>query len=625
MALIAPDGSILEANDAFARIIGYSALALRGIAVQSLVHPEDLNAAMVLVQRLLDGKAQAVEAEMRFLHERGHVLWMQLNATLVRGAASRPLYLLWQLQDLTRRHHAERKLLASEERWRFLLATLPLASYHATRAIDGEIRDICVRPSLRAMLGVAQDAPDEHNLALLDSLHPDDRDRFLGELGRCARTLTPTVLEARQIVGPDDEIRCWRLHVSPRQMPDGSAELDGIALDVTDNKSLEHRMSICEEALGSISQAIAILDARTPDHPLRYVNPAFERITGYALEECLGRSWRFLEGPSSDPDVLCRMRADMSEERPFQGELVYHRRDGSTYVCEIALTPIREESGRLTHFLGVMEDITPRRNLEAQLRQALKVEAVGKLTGGVAHDFNNLLLIAHGNLELLNDALESGEPNLGEFVGRAQQAVLRGADLTRRLLAFARLQPLKASATDLNQLVTDLMPLMSRTLGEDAQVEIALQQGLEMVVVDRSQVENALLNLAVNARDAMPRGGRLTITTRNVSINEARPADLPEQSYACLSVSDTGEGMTPEVRDRAFEPFFTTKPLGKGTGLGLSMVYGFARQSGGSAELASKPGQGTTVSIYLPSVKPDVPSEGCANASVATDVDANEA
>ena len=603
MALIAPDGSILEANDAFARIFGHSALALRGIAVRSLVHPDDLSAAMVQIQRLLDGKAQAVETEMRYLHERGHVLWMQLTATLVRGAAGRPLYLLWQLQDLTRRHHAERKLLASEERWRFLLANLPLASYHATRATDDEIRDICVSPSRRVMLG--EDSPADHNLALIDSLHPDDRDRFLGELGRCARTLTPTVLEARQIVGPDGEIRCWRLCVSPRQMPDGSAELDGFALDVTDYKSLEHRISICEEALGSISQAIAILDARTPDHPLRYVNPAFERITGYALEECLGRSWRFLEGPSSDPDVLCRMRADMSEGRPFRGELVYHRRDGSTYVSEVALTPIREESGRLTHFLGVMEDITPRRSLEAQLRQALKVEAVGKLTGGVAHDFNNLLLIAHGNLELLNDALESGEPNLGEFVGRAQQAVLRGADLTRRLLAFARLQPLKASATDLNQLVTELVPLMSRTLGEDVQVETALQEGLETVMVDRSQVENALLNLAVNARDAMPRGGRLTIATKKMSINEARPVDLPEQGYVCLSVSDTGEGMTPEVRDHAFEPFFTTKALGKGTGLGLSMVYGFARQSGGSAELASEPGQGTTVSIYLPSAKMD--------------------
>jgi signal transduction histidine kinase len=246
------------------------------------------------------------------------------------------------------------------------------------------------------------------------------------------------------------------------------------------------------------------------------------------------------------------------------------------------------------------------------------------LTGGVAHDFNNLLLIAHGNLELLNDALEAGKSNLGEFVGRAQQAVLRGAELTRRLLAFARSQPFKAFPIDLNGLVSELVPLMSHALGEDVHIDTTLQEGLATVMVDRSQVENALLNLAVNARDAMPRGGRLTIATRHISIDDARPADLPAQDYVCLSVSDTGSGMRPEVRDRAFEPFFTTKPTGKGTGLGLSMIYGFARESGGGALLASEPGQGTTVSIYLPSAKTDAPSEVGAHARAGGDVDGTE-
>jgi two-component system, cell cycle sensor histidine kinase and response regulator CckA len=480
IALILPSGDILECNEACARMLGYVPAALQQLEIRSIVHPNDRVRAMTQFRQLLDRKTQSVQAEMRLLHKQGHVVCTQLNATLIRGPAGRPLYFLWQLQNNTQRKRVEGAL----------------------------------------------------------------------------------------------------------------------------NKKQE-LLQLLQEALESVSQGIAIAEASSPDHQVVYVNPAFERMTGYSRAECLSRNSHFLEELASDPDALSRMRADLPAGRRFQGELAFRRKDGSPFLGEICVSPVCAESGRLTHFVSVIEDITARRNLEAQLRQALKLEAVGKLTGGVAHDFNNLLLIAHGNLELLNDALEAGESNLGEFVGRAQQAVLRGAELTRRLLAFTRLQPLKAFAIDLNELVSELAPLMSRTLGEDIQVETALQEGLATVTVDRSQVENALLNLAVNARDAMPRGGRLTIATRNISMGDAPPAELPaqDQDYVCLSVSDNGAGMPPEVRERAFEPFFTTKAAGKGTGLGLSMVYGFARQAGGSALLASEPGQGTTVSIYLPATK----------------------
>jgi two-component system CheB/CheR fusion protein len=225
---------------------------------------------------------------------------------------------------------------------------------------------------------------------------------------------------------------------------------------------------------------------------------------------------------------------------------------------------------RLTHFIGVLTDLTGRHNLEAQLRQALKIEAIGKLTGGVAHDFNNLLMVAHGNLELLGEALAAGETGV-EFLDQAQKAVLRGTELTQRLLAFARLQPLRAVAVDLNKLVTNLVPLLRRILGEDVAIDTALAEGRLTAMVDSGQLENALLNLAVNARDAMPQGGSMTI-----------------------------EGMAHDVAARAFEPFFTTKEMGKGSGLGLSMVAGFARQCGGHAALESEIGRGTTVSLYLP-------------------------
>jgi two-component system, cell cycle sensor histidine kinase and response regulator CckA len=373
--------------------------------------------------------------------------------------------------------------------------------------------------------------------------------------------------------------------------------------DITDHKAQEERLLLREEALNSISQAIAIADAAKPDYPIIYVNTAFERITGYAPSEAIGRNCRFLQGAATDPAMVARMRADLHEGRPFHGEVVNHRKDGITFYNELAITPVRDSHGRLTHFIGILTDLTGRHSLEAQLRQALKIEAIGKLTAGVAHDFNNLLMVAHGNLELLGEALASGEPQFGEFLDQAQKAVERGTELTQRLLAFSRLQPQRAAAVDLNQLVTDLVPLLRRILGEDVVIETSLADGRLVAMVDRGQLENAVLNLAVNARDAMPQGGRLTIDTGKHFLGLEGLADLPAGEYLRIAVSDTGEGMASEVMERAFEPFFTTKEAGKGTGLGLSMVYGFVHQSGGHATLESEIGRGTKVALYLPPIE----------------------
>jgi two-component system, cell cycle sensor histidine kinase and response regulator CckA len=362
--------------------------------------------------------------------------------------------------------------------------------------------------------------------------------------------------------------------------------------DITDHKAVEERLRLREGALDSISQAIAIADAGRPDYPIIYVNAAFERITGYSIGEAIGRNCRFLQGAATDPAMVARMRADLHDGRPFRGEVVNHRN-------ELSITPVHDSRGRLTHFIGVLTDLTGRHNLEAQLRQALKIEAIGKLTGGVAHDFNNLLMVAHGNLELLGEALAAGETGV-EFLDQAQKAVLRGTELTQRLLAFARLQPLRAVAVDLNKLVTDLVPLLRRILGEDVAIDTALAEGRLTAMVDSGQLENALLNLAVNARDAMPQGGSMTIATEKLAVEKDGLPGLPAGEYLRINVSDTGEGMAHDVADRAFEPFFTTKEMGKGSGLGLSMVAGFARQCGGHAALESEIGRGTTVSLYLP-------------------------
>lgn len=267
---------------------------------------------------------------------------------------------------------------------------------------------------------------------------------------------------------------------------------------------------------------------------------------------------------------------------------------GHTYV---------DENGRPVRRTGVGVDMTGQRQLEDQLRQAQKMEAVGQLTGGLAHDFNNLLTGMMGNLELLQVRLERGKlDGVERFIHAAQGAGRRAASLTQRLLAFARRQTLDPKPTDVNRLITGIEDLLRRTVGPTADIEVVGAVGLWPAMIDATQLESAILNLCLNARDAMSEGGRITIETANKWLDDraARARDLQPGQYLSICVTDTGTGMSPETIERAFEPFYTTKPIGQGTGLGLSMIYGFARQSGGQVRIYSEIGQGTTLCIYLP-------------------------
>jgi PAS domain S-box-containing protein len=280
------------------------------------------------------------------------------------------------------------------------------------------------------------------------------------------------------------------------------------------------------------------------------------------------------------------------------------RPDGSIRHVYREWELIRDDAGKPLQLLGTIHDITERRRTEEQLRQAQKMEAIGNLTGGMAHDFNNLLGIIIGNLDLLRDR-QHGDPDADELSREALDAALRGADLTQRLLAFARRQPLKPARTDVNELIVRIVKLLERTLGEEVQITLDLNPQTWPVVVDPAQLESSLTNLATNARDAMLGGGRLKIGTRNRSLDAdyaAQHAEVQPGDYAMIEVSDSGTGMPREVATHVFEPFYTTKEQGKGTGLGLSMVFGFIKQSGGHISVYSEVGIGTTFRLYLPRV-----------------------
>jgi signal transduction histidine kinase len=284
-------------------------------------------------------------------------------------------------------------------------------------------------------------------------------------------------------------------------------------------------------------------------------------------------------------------------------EIAVNLPEGGWRWFDFTMRPLRGEDGGVMAIVPEAIEITDRRRAEEVLRQSQKMEVIGQLTGGVAHDFNNLLTGIVGNLDLMTTRVAEGRvTELDRYITAALGAAERAASLTHRLLSFARQQTLDPKPTNLDRLVADMEELVRRTVGPEIAVEVVGAGGLWSALIDQNQLENALLNLCVNARDAMPRGGRLTIETANKWLNEhaGEECDLSPGQYVALSVSDTGEGMTPDVISRAFDPFFTTKPVGEGTGLGLSMVYGFVRQSGGQARIYSKLGKGTTVSLYLP-------------------------
>ncbi|MFN4283891.1 MAG: CHASE3 domain-containing protein [Alphaproteobacteria bacterium] len=375
--------------------------------------------------------------------------------------------------------------------------------------------------------------------------------------------------------------------------------------------SLREANELLTTVIGSTPLAVVVLDA---EGRVAVWSAAAERIFGYSREQTLGRrpplKGRDMAGAEADLVALAGAAGAQGCDAEFE------RQDGKTIQARVLAAPLvaqrapraAAQGGLATaaSLLILIEDVTARASVEQQLRQAQKMEVIGQLTGGVAHDFNNLLTIIVGNGDLALESLDESS-ELADSLRTMLRAAARGAELTQRLLAFARKQTLRPRVVDLNALLPGVGSMLKRVLGENVSVMSLPGENLWPALVDPSQVEDAILNLAINARDAMPRGGQLVIETRNVTLDDDYAALNPEAApgdYVMFSVADTGHGMTPEVLERVFEPFFTTKEMGKGTGLGLSMIYGFVKQSGGHIKIYSEVGHGTTIRIYLPRAKP---------------------
>jgi PAS domain S-box-containing protein len=387
---------------------------------------------------------------------------------------------------------------------------------------------------------------------------------------------------------------------------DGGKVIQCNVRDITERAQAAAVRAMLTRAVEQAGESIVITDAQGA---IVYVNPAFERVSGWTREEALGQNPRILKSGQQDDALYREMWQALGGGTVWTGRLVNRRRDGTLFEEEATISPVRDNAGRIVNYVAVKRDVTHETRLEQKLFQAQKMEAVGRLAGGVAHDFNNLLGVITGYGEIVHKQMAPEDPLKGKMA-QILKAAERAAGLTRQLLAFGRKQVLKPRILDLSALVSEMDEMLRRVLGEDISLATVREPRLGNVRADPGQIEQILMNLAVNARDAMPEGGRITIEARNADLDATyAAAHVPTQPgrYVMLSVTDTGSGMDEATQARIFEPFFSTKDVGRGTGLGLSTVYGIVKQSEGYIWVYSEVGVGTTFKIYLPRVDEEAP------------------
>jgi len=503
-------------------------------------------------------------------------------------------------------HRAQRALFETEERFREMAENIECVFW--MRSAE-EHRMLYVSPAYERVWGRSIASLYQQPGSFIDAVHPADRERVLAKVLQ-ERLARPEELDIEyRIVRPDGSIRWIRDRGFPiRSAPGKPARIAGIAEDITSRNAAEEARRRLATAIEQADEAFLITDAQGT---IVYANPAFEKITGYSPKEALGQNPRILKSGKQDAAFYKRMWAGLVQGQVWRGRFVNKRKDGVLYEEDESITPLRDLTGQITNYVAVKRDVSREVFLEAQLRQAQKMDAVGQLASGVAHDFNNLLGIISGNAELL---LLHG-PQLGadtvEGLNHVINAAERGASLTRQLLIFSRKQVMLSQPVGLNELIGNLTKMLKRTIREDIRLECLYAEHLPFVQADPGMIEQVLLNLVVNARDAMPRGGRILIATEKV-IRSAQfvqtDAAARAGEFVELAVSDTGTGIAPEHIQHIFEPFFTTKAPGQGTGLGLATVYGIVKQHQGWVEVSSRLGQGSTFKVLLPAIPSPAPA-----------------
>jgi PAS domain S-box-containing protein len=602
------DGLIVMASPAASTLFGYDVSELIGRKLSDLYVDPTRHEAF-LRQLEVDGeKVEQFELAMR--RSDGDEVLVSSNGQYWRNDSGEIAGIEGTIRDITARRRAEDALRDREERLVEAQRIARIGSWELNLTDDSLTwsdqiyRLFEVDPAL-FMASIA---------AYQEAIHPDDREMV--DQAYAAARANRSSFEITHRFRMKDGRTKW-VQARYEMDFDGSGKplrAHGTVQDITERIQTEEAVRIRDDWLRAILEnSLTEIILKDTEGRFLAVSRSVADVHGLKRENFVGRtSADFVASDIANENSEADRKVVATGE-PLQWE-VAEEIDGATRYLLNAKFPLRNKDGKITGVCSMTSDITDMKQAEEQLRQAQKMEAVGQLTGGVAHDFNNLLAAIIGNLDLIDESGIADEFDR-ESIATALRAALRGAELTHRLLAFSRQQELDAKATEINQMLPQFRQLAQRTIGEDVAIEMNLAANLWPTMVDAGQLENALLNLAINARDAMPDGGRLTVETANRVLahdDTAGYEDLVPGDYVMIAIGDNGTGMPAEVRERVFEPFFTTKEVGKGTGLGLSMVFGFARQSGGHVSIYSKEGEGTTVRIYLPRADDTANAEGAA-------------
>jgi len=592
-------------NKLFAEWLDKPRSELIGRTMEEILGPEAFSHRKPMVEAALSGERQFFVADLNhptrgaLVAQSEYVPWVRPGGEVIGFVVV--------VQDVTEQRVAERALKESEARFRRIANSAPALMW-VTR-LD-RTRDFVNEAYAEFSCGPGSDHEEARTLDWRTRIHPDDVDRIVAESIAGEASEERFTLEGRYR-RYDGEYRWLRTVSQPRFGPDRELiGFIGVGSDITVAKEaeLELRRQVEEQTAqlaASEAQFRAVFEAALevmvllkPDGTVLAVNNRREAWRHEDPSEAVGQKlWdapTMRHYPQHAP-LMKKAIAAAAKGKVFTTEVKMERDGTPTAYLDVAVQPVRAPDGKVIYLLFEARDITDLKAAQEQLRQSQKMEALGQLTGGIAHDFNNLLTVVVGGLDII--AKRADDPKLKRYAENALAAAERGARLTGQLLAFSRVQRLEVRPTHVAPLIENMRPLLRNVLGPGITKQFDLDEAMMPVMADPTQLEVAILNLAINARDAMPTGGVLSFASRPVKVRGE--ADLDDGDYIELTISDTGTGMPPEVAERAFEPFFTTKEVGKGTGLGLSMVYGMARQSGGTARVESTPGKGTAVKLLF--------------------------
>ena len=586
-------------NERAAQMLGYLPAEIRPhfSSWKGSVHRDDLPRVMEALKAHLEGRTPFCEIEYRQRAKAGEWRWtLTLGKVWERDADDKPLRVVGTHLDITERKRAEEAISQNSRKYRALLDNAPVGIISVDR--KGQILEVN-RKLLEILESPSVEATKSINMLT-----------FKGLVDMGISAIVRRCMEEDEVINAELPYTSkWGKHVYLRVMLKPMRDLNGevhgcqaAVEDISERRQAEEELVRLATVVDQVSDTVLMTDT---DGKIVYVNPAFERTCGYTREEVLGRSPHFLSSGRHDEAFYRQMWKTITSGKVWRGRLINKKKDGTLFEEEAAITPIKDESGEIVNYVAVKRDVTNEVALEKQLRQAQKMEAIGTLAGGIAHDFNNLLTIVLGFTELLLIDQSEEDPRY-EDLQKISLTARHGGELVQRLLTFSRRAETKLRPLDLNDQVRQVKELLARTIPKMIKLELHLEADLKTIRGDPAQIEQLLLNLAVNAKDVMKEGGKLILETKNTLLDEeycSRHLEVKPGEHVLLTVSDTGPGMAKEVVDRIFEPFYTTKVPGEGTGLGLAMVFGIVKSHGGHIDCQSEPGVGTVFRIYLPAAE----------------------